>query len=160
MDCYSCRWELDLPAAPEAEKVYVGSYWRVVHATRCPVPGWLIVLPRRHTTSIAEHTGAEAAELGQLLVATSAAIQAHTGCAKTYVAQFAEAAGFSHTHFHVIPRSAELAADRIGPAVFSYLQSPDADHLPPGRRNELALALRPLIAAQVRRLAGPGGGPG
>lgn len=147
MECYSCRHEAALADAPEAEKVYLGAHWRVVHAMRCALPGWLIVLPRRHTESIAEHTAAEAAELGRLLVAVSAAQQEYLGCAKTYVAQFAEAAGFAHTHFHVVPRPAGLDPGLVGPGVFDYLTRPEREHVPLAERNRISLALRPLIAA-------------
>lgn len=149
VSCYSCEQEADLATGPAAEQVYVGQHWRVVHAMHCPVPGWLIVLPRRHTTAISQHTPAEAAELGRLLVAVSGAIEEYIGCAKTYVAQFAEAHGFAHTHFHVIPRPDDLSLDRLGPAVFAYLSGPEAEHLPLEQRNAIAVALRPLIVARL-----------
>lgn len=149
VSCYSCEQEAGLATGPEAERVYLGQYWRVAHAMQCPIPGWLIVLPRRHTTAISEHTPAEAAELGRLLVATSAAIEQQLHCPKTYVAQFAEARGFAHTHFHVIPRTEQLPAEYLGPAVFGYLNRPESEHLSLEDRNTLAVALRPLIAAQL-----------
>lgn len=138
-----------LAEAPDAEQVFLTADWRVVHATRCALAGWLVVLPRRHTTAISEHTAAEAQQLGRLLVAVSAAIEEHTGCSKTYVAQFAEAAGFEHTHFHVIPRSADLPPDLVGPRIFDYLARPEAEQLSLHERNEHARALRPLITARM-----------
>ena len=43
------------------------------------------------------------------------------GCEKTYVALFAEAEGFSHVHFHVVPRMADLDPSLHGPRVFQLL---------------------------------------
>jgi diadenosine tetraphosphate (Ap4A) HIT family hydrolase len=65
--------------------------------------GWLVVLPRRHVLALDEMSHAEAAALGPLLRAVTAALREVTGCAKTYVALFAEAEGFGHVHFHVVP---------------------------------------------------------
>lgn len=118
----------------------------------CALAGWLIVLPRRHTTAISDHTAAEATELGPMLVAVSAAVEQYTGCTKTYVAQFAEAEGFAHTHFHVIPRPAELAPELLGPGIFGYLTRPESEQLSIDARNAIARTVRPLIAA---RLASP-----
>jgi hypothetical protein len=36
-------------------------------------------------------------------------------CQKTYVMMFAEKAGFTHVHFHVVPRMDDFPDDRIGP---------------------------------------------
>jgi diadenosine tetraphosphate (Ap4A) HIT family hydrolase len=113
------------------------------------MPGWLVILPRRHTTAIAEHTSVEAAELGAILVASSQALHRVTGCTKTYVAQFAEAAGFSHTHFHVIPRASDLPDEHIGPDVFWYLGRPSAEEVPAADRDSLARRLRSAIAAAL-----------
>jgi diadenosine tetraphosphate (Ap4A) HIT family hydrolase len=148
-DCYSCAQEADLDNAAESERVWVGEHWRVASAIGCALPGWLVVLPRRHTRTIAELDAAEAAELGVVLVATSKALQAVTGCPKTYVAQFAEAAGFAHTHFHVIPRPADLAKERMGPGVFWYLDRPTGEHVSLADRDSLARRLRQQLAAAL-----------
>jgi diadenosine tetraphosphate (Ap4A) HIT family hydrolase len=88
---------------PPRDRVYVGPRWRVAHAFGTSLPGWLVVLPRRHVTALVELTPSEAADLGPLLREVSSALCRVTGCEKTYVALFAEAEGFSHVHFHVIP---------------------------------------------------------
>ena len=68
--------------------------------------GWLVVLPRRHLLALDELTPAEAADLGPLLRTVTSALRAVTDCEKTYVALFAEAEGFGHVQFHVLPRPA------------------------------------------------------
>jgi diadenosine tetraphosphate (Ap4A) HIT family hydrolase len=71
-----------------------------------------------------------------------------TGCQKTYVVQFAEAEGFSHVHFHVLPRPADLPAEHRGPRVFGLLGAAEGERVSADRMDEVAEALterlRPL----------------
>jgi diadenosine tetraphosphate (Ap4A) HIT family hydrolase len=108
-DCLSCinSARLDLPPR---ERVHVGSRWRVAHAFGTSLPGWLVVLPRRHVIALDELTPAEAADLGPLLTDLTSALREVVCCDKTYVALFAEAEGFQHVHFHVVPRHPGLDA--------------------------------------------------
>ncbi len=59
----------------------------------------------------------------------------------TYVAQFAEAEGFAHGHFHVVPRTADLPAELRGPRVFGLLRQPEHLLVPDGTRDEIVRAL-------------------
>jgi diadenosine tetraphosphate (Ap4A) HIT family hydrolase len=159
-DCYSCDTEARLDSLPARERVWAGEHWRIAHAFGTSLGGWLVVLPRRHTTRIAEHTPDEAAELGALLVAASQALESVTGCAKTYVAQFAEAEGFEHVHFHVIPRPASLPDERRGPRIFGLLGVPHREAVSEADRDDLAGRLHVAIAASLGTAggrAGPGG---
>ena len=103
--------------------------------------GWLIITPLRHLQSIDELTDDEAVALGRLLRDASRALRTVTGCVKTYVMLFAEADGFAHVHFHVVPRMADQPDERKGPAVFGYLKEPPVTE---ARRDELA---EQLVAA-------------
>ncbi|MEU9128548.1 HIT family protein [Kitasatospora sp. NPDC048540] len=159
MDCYSCLTDAALtgPAASTCaastvaprEAVAFDEHWRVAHAFGTAVPGWLVLLPRRHVTSIAELTDTEAAGLGVWQVRLSRALVEVTGCAKTYVAQFAEAAGFEHVHFHVVPRAAGLAEEFRGPRVFGLLgaglSGAGAAEVPEAVRDGIALRLRAAL---------------
>ena len=91
-DCLSCAFERR-PDVPPRERIYLDAHWRVAHAFGTAQPGWLVVLPRRHVLALDELSYAEAAALGPLLRAVTAALREVTGCAKTYVALFAEAEG-------------------------------------------------------------------
>ena len=95
--CFSCGNNERADLAPR-ERIYVGPGWRVAHAFGTALPGWLVLLPRRHVTALDELTTAEAEELGPLLRALTRALREATGCDKTYVALFAEAEGFAHVH--------------------------------------------------------------
>jgi diadenosine tetraphosphate (Ap4A) HIT family hydrolase len=96
------------------------------------------VLPRRHVLALDELSHAEAAALGPLLRAVTAALREVTGCAKTYVALFAEAEGFGHVHFHVVPRPAGLDPQLRGPRIFALLGGDPALHAADSDMDHLA----------------------
>jgi diadenosine tetraphosphate (Ap4A) HIT family hydrolase/ubiquinone/menaquinone biosynthesis C-methylase UbiE len=143
--CLSCSAEgkADLPPR---ERVYLGPRWRVAHAFWTALPGWLVVLPRRHVVALDELTEAEAADLGPLLRAVTAALRQVTGCEKTYVSLFAEAEGFAHVHFHVIPRHASLEPELRGPRVFGLHGGDPARHVPDNAMDEVAAALSAALS--------------
>ncbi|MGH3390138.1 MAG: HIT family protein [Actinomadura sp.] len=136
--CLSCEQNARINKLPPRDRIAVDPHWRVAHAFGTTVPGWLVLLPRRHVTAIAELTDAEAAVLGEWQVRLSRALYAVTGCAKTYVAQFAEAEGFAHVHFHVIPRMRNAPEELCGPKVFSLLGRPEAEGISRAQRDVLA----------------------
>lgn len=140
-ECYSCRQEAAGESVALSERIVVTANWRIAHAFNTSLEGWLVLLPRRHVTAIDELSDAEAAELGPLLRRASAALRAETGCAKTYVIQFAEAAGFQHVHFHIVPRRSDLSEEHRGPRVFHYLKQPESEWVSAERRDELAEAI-------------------
>ncbi|MET8087620.1 HIT family protein [Micromonospora sp. NPDC005237] len=142
MDCYACDQNRRIDTLPARELVAADEHWRVAHAFDSTLPGWLVLVPRRHVTSIAELSDAEAASLGTWQVRLSRALHAVTGCAKTYVIQLAEKEGFAHVHFHVVPRMPDLPADRRGPAVFGYLNAAEGDRLDEAQQDDIAAALR------------------
>jgi diadenosine tetraphosphate (Ap4A) HIT family hydrolase len=140
-NCYSCAGNADTGRLPPRELIAADDLWRVAHAFGSAMPGWLVLIPRRHVTSIAALTDAEAAALGTWQVRLSRALQQVIGCEKTYVAQFAEAAGFAHVHFHIVPRPADLIHDLRGPRIFGLLGVPDGQQIPDDRMDEIAREL-------------------
>jgi diadenosine tetraphosphate (Ap4A) HIT family hydrolase len=145
LSCFSCTQgaRSDLPLR---ERIGEDDHWRVAHASETAVPGWLVLVPRRHVIAIAQLTDAEAAALGVWQVRLSRALHEVTGCAKTYVVQFAEADGFAHVHFHVIPRAADLPAEARGPRIFGLLNPGPDRAIPVDRIDEVSSAL----AARLR----------
>lgn len=142
--CFTCRINA-LSELPPRESVARRGGWRVAHAFGTRLPGWLVVVPIRHVTSLAELSAAEATELGPLLCDVTSALEQVVGCEKTYVALFAEAEGFSHVHFHVIPRMPDQAGTIRGPRVFGLLGASDPEAVSDadmdGLSEELALVL-------------------
>ena len=123
-------------------------HWRVAHAFDSALPGWLVVLPSRHAVAIAELRPEEAAQLGPMLIDVSRALAVVTGCLKTYVLQLAEAEGFAHVHFHVVPRAAGLPDDVRGPRVFSLIGRPVGERVAEDEQDRLALALATQLERQ------------
>ena len=137
----------DAGDAPLWDSIHRTAHWDVVHSYNTSLPGWLVLVARRHVAAIDELTDEEAAELGLLLRRVSAALRVVTGCLKTYVVQFAEQAEHPHVHFHVIPRMADQPAERRGPAVFGYLGVPEGERVSEERMNAIAAEVRRLLAS-------------
>ncbi len=146
MDCHVCRNNDRFDELPPRERIAADPHWRVAHAFNSTLPGWLVLVPRRHVTTIAELTDDEAAALGTWQVRLSRALHEVTGCVKTYVVQFAEQEGFGHVHFHVVPRMPGIPDDRRGPAVFGYLTRTPGQEIGEQHRDEVAAALQTRLA--------------
>jgi diadenosine tetraphosphate (Ap4A) HIT family hydrolase len=147
-DCRTCDLldRRDADEAPLWDSIVRYRNWDVVHASGTSLPGWLVLVVRRHVAAVADLTDAEAAELGPLVASTSRALAEVVGCEKTYVVQFAEAAEHRHVHVHVIPRMPDQAAELKGPRIFALLGVPAEDEVPEGRMDEIAREVRRYLA--------------
>jgi diadenosine tetraphosphate (Ap4A) HIT family hydrolase len=143
-DCFSCRNTAD-PAAPPRERVWRTEHWRVAHAVDSALPGWLVVLPVEHVTSLDRLAPEAAAELGGLLRDLTAALVRVTACLKTYVMLLAEAEGFSHLHFHVVPRASDLPEDLRGPRIFGLLGADEDHRVPEDEQDAVARSIRSVL---------------
>jgi diadenosine tetraphosphate (Ap4A) HIT family hydrolase len=108
---------------------------------------WLVLVPRRHVTTVADLTDAEAERWGSWQVRLSRALHTATGCVKTYIVQFAEAEGFAHVHFHIVPRAMTHPHDRRGPAAFSYLSRPQHEQVTTRQMDTLGESLRRALGS-------------
>jgi diadenosine tetraphosphate (Ap4A) HIT family hydrolase len=118
MDCMTCRslaGEVVLTNGPRLE---LDDHWRVEHCHPVAVPGWLVLVLRRHARSLHELTNEESMALGRWLGVLPKALHHATGSELEYVMQFAEGDGFHHVHFHVVARGPEWNPDWKGPGVF------------------------------------------
>ncbi len=149
IDCLPCRNNALEPATlPPRERVYDDGLWRVAHSFNSALPGWMVVIARRHITSLAETTPEEAAALGPLLRDLSATLARVVGAQKCYVLFLAEAEGFGHVHIHVVPRRADLPADRRGAQIFGYLSQPQDQWVAPAEMDRIALETGRLLRPQ------------
>jgi diadenosine tetraphosphate (Ap4A) HIT family hydrolase len=146
-ECLSCITNARLDLSPR-DRVHVGLRWRAAHAFGTSLPGWLVVVPRRHVLSLEELTPEEATDLGPLLSDLTRALREVVQCEKTYVALFAEAEGFEHLHFHVIPRSPSLDVAYRGPRVFGLLGGDPARHVPDNTADQIAADLARALPAR------------
>lgn len=136
---------------PARERVLRTGHWRAAHAFGSGIPGWLVVVPTRHVTTLTDLDADAAAELGPILRDLSAALHAVVGCAKTYVALFAEAQGFGHVHFHLVPRMPDQPDELRGPRVFQMLGLPPDRAVPAAEMDRIAEALGDALAASRPR---------
>jgi diadenosine tetraphosphate (Ap4A) HIT family hydrolase len=143
-DCYSCGQQAAQRLPPREDVIHT-DHWRVAHAFNSTLPGWLVLLPTRHVRSFTELTPTAADELGGLVHRLSRALEAVTGCVKTYLMQFSEAEGFAHLHLHLVPRLPDHPVEALGPAVFAYLTDDEARWLPASQRDALALSVREVL---------------
>lgn len=104
---------------------------------------------RRHAATLAEMTANEANELGPLVRRVSRALVSVTGCAKTYVAQFAEDPQHPHVHFHVIPVPVDNPTVMRSYRIFARLGVPADQQVPEGRMNEVAAAIASALQAET-----------
>jgi diadenosine tetraphosphate (Ap4A) HIT family hydrolase len=133
--------------APLWDCIHRTPLWDVVHSYNTALPGWLVLVVRRHITAVDELTDAEAIELGQLIQRSSAALKEVTGCEKTYVIQFAEQAEHPHVHFHIIPRMADQPKERNGTLIFGYLGVPDQERVSEDVMNTIAVKVQRILQA-------------
>ncbi len=140
--------------APPWDRIARTQHWDVAHAFGTSLDGWLVLVVRRHITSVADLTEDEANELGVLVRDVSAAVQSAVGCDKTYVVQFAEHPQHPHVHVHVIPRLRDLPDHLRGPRIFECLGVDDDDAVPEARMNEIAERIATRLAPTMDRLSG------
>ena len=141
-DCFACTNNDRIDALPPREAIAVAGAWRVAHAFGTSLPGWLVVVPRRHVTALHEMDAEDAAALGAVLFRVSKALCELVGCEKTYFVFFAEADGFEHLHVHVIPRMPWFTEQHRGPAVFSLLGVRATEEVSEPERDRLAIRIR------------------
>jgi diadenosine tetraphosphate (Ap4A) HIT family hydrolase len=119
-------------------------FWDVAHSYNSALPGWLVLVARRHIEAIDELTDEEAVELGLLQRRLSLALKEVTGCLKTYVMQFAEMAEHPHVHFHIVPRMPDLPEDHRSTKIFEYLGVSEG-RVSEERMNEVAAQVQKIL---------------
>jgi diadenosine tetraphosphate (Ap4A) HIT family hydrolase len=142
--CITCELiaARDAGTAPLWDCIHRTQFWDVVHSYNTALPGWLVLVARRHVEAIDELTEVEAGELGVLLRRVSIALKETTGCVKTCVVQFAEAAGHPHVHFHVVPRMVDQPEERRSTKIFDYLGVPEERRVSEDEMTKIAVQVR------------------
>jgi diadenosine tetraphosphate (Ap4A) HIT family hydrolase len=135
----------DRGEAPDWDCIARTPQWDVVHSNNTSLPGWLVLVLRRHVNALADLTDDEAAALGPLVKAVSVALRDTVGCPKTYAVQFAESASHQHVHVHVIPRYADQPPEEKGPGIFSRLGVDADERVSDQRMDEIAVRVRSAL---------------
>ena len=150
--CKTCELiaRRDAGTAPLWDCIHRTRFWDVVHSYNTALPGWLVLVVRRHIEAIEELTDDEAVELGVLIRRVSVALKKVTGCVKTYVVQFAEMAEHPHVHFHIIPRMANQPKERRSTRVFEYLGVSEEERVSEETMNEIGTLVQRLLLSEGR----------
>jgi len=130
---------------PLWDRIQRTRFWDLVHSYNTALPGWLVLVARRHIEAIDELTDDEAVELGRLVRRASIALREVTGCIKTYVIQFAEDKDHPHVHFHIVPRMENQPEDRRSVRIFEYLGVPEEERVSEERMNEIAAKIQGVL---------------
>ena len=146
-NCYTCELSARRRAgdAPLWDNIYQTERWDVAHSYNTALAGWTVLVLRRHIEALDELTTAEAAELGDLIRRVSIALKMVTGCAKTYVVQFAEAAEHPHVHFHIIPRMADQPDTWRGAGIFNALGVDEDVRIGEAAMDEIGREMRAIL---------------
>ncbi len=146
-NCYTCELSVRRRAgdAPLWDNIYQTELWDVAHSYNTALAGWVVLILRRHIEALDELTTAEAAELGDLIRHVSIALKEVTGCMKTYVVQFAEAAEHPHVHFHIIPRMADQPDEWRGAGIFNALGVDEDVRIGETVMDEIGLQMRTIL---------------
>lgn len=102
--------------------IYQSKNWVVDHAYPVGVEGWLVIVAKRHVIALHELNSKEWAELGKIQSVLVGGFRSLLNAKKEYIACFSEAPGFSHIHFHIIPRTDNLPEAMLGSKVFQMLK--------------------------------------
>jgi diadenosine tetraphosphate (Ap4A) HIT family hydrolase len=96
--------------------LYEDELWVVRHAEPAGVPGWMLLMTRRHVAGPAHFDDREAAAFGPALRHFERILEDLTGALRIYTA----AMGESHPHFHahMVPRYPQMPRDAKAWTVF------------------------------------------
>jgi diadenosine tetraphosphate (Ap4A) HIT family hydrolase len=95
----------------------------------CPVPGWVLLLARRHVAGPALFDDAEAASLGPTLRHVQRVLLEVTGALRVYTAAMGESS--PHFHAHMVPRYAAMPRDAKGWSVFDLQRAAQTGEIEP-----------------------------
>ena len=113
----SCAVCATLSGPGRVEPLYEDALWHVRPAASPPgVPGWMMMISRRHVPGPAHFDDAEARAFGLALRHFERVLEEVTGALRVYTAAMGESS--PHFHAHMVPRTATMPRDAKGWAVF------------------------------------------
>lgn len=142
-ECLSCSAISGARPISPGPRIFEGEHWLVDHAYPSALKGWLVLVTKRHVEALHDLAPQEFAELGELLGRTVGALHATLDYEKEYTMCFAEAHGYKHIHFHVIPKPHELPRELRSGGIFGFL---DVDEHTPVPRDEVSAFCQELKA--------------
>ena len=86
--------------------LYEDDLWCVRHAEPAGVPGWMLLISKRHVAGVAHFDDREAAAIGPALRHFERVLEQVTGALRIYTAAMGESS--PHFHAHMVPRYAAM----------------------------------------------------
>src|SRR5215469_325425 len=96
--------------------LYEDDLWAVRHAEPAGVPGWMLLMTKRHVGGPAHFDDREAQSFGPALRHFERVLEQVTGALRIYTAAMGESS--PHFHAHMVPRYASMPKDAKAWAVF------------------------------------------
>ena len=142
-ECAVCR-SLDGPS------LYEDDLWCVRHAEPAGVPGWMLLISKRHVGGPAHFDEREAAVFGLALRHFQRVLEQVTGALRIYTAAMGESA--PHFHAHMVPRYATMPRDAKAWSVFDLQRAVGAGEVAIDRAEiaRVSEAYRRALAAAPR----------
>lgn len=126
----SCGVCASLAGPAAKEPLYENGLWHVRHVDPpCAVPGWMMLISRRHVGGPAHFDDAEARSFGPTLRHLERVLEQVTGALRIYTAAMGES--FPHFHAHMVPRYPEMPRDAKGWSVFDLQRAAAAGEIEP-----------------------------
>lgn len=147
MECLACKANQGIARISPGVQIYASEYWLVEHAYPSALPGWLVIVLKRHCEAFHKLEAAEFADLAAVQTRVIDAMHGYFQSRKEYIFCFSEGPGFKHLHFHVVPLTDDLDPQYKGAKVFHYLKRPESEWVPRERVQEICLDLREMMGA-------------
>ena len=96
--------------------LYEDDLWCVRHAEPAGVPGWMLLISKRHVAGLAHFDDRETAAIGPALRHFERVLEQVTGALRIYTATMGESS--PHFHAHMVPRYATMPRDAKAWSVF------------------------------------------
>jgi diadenosine tetraphosphate (Ap4A) HIT family hydrolase len=96
--------------------LYEDDLWCVRHAEPAGVPGWMLLISKRHVAGLAHFDDREAAAIGPALRHFERVLEQVTGALRIYTATMGESS--PHFHAHMVPRYPTMPRDAKAWSVF------------------------------------------
>jgi len=115
-------------SAPQPNLVFENELWHVRHiGAPYAVPGWMMMISRRHVAGPAHFDDREAHNFGPALRHFEKVLEEVTGALRIYTAALGESS--PHFHAHMVPRYATMPKDATKWAVFDLYRAAEAGEI-------------------------------
>lgn len=127
MDCGICRMVAAESGSPE-DVIFEDGLWHLRHfGSPYGVPGWLMLITKRHVAGPWDFSDEEARSVGPTLRHLGQQLLEVTGALRVYTAWMGES--WPHFHAHLVPRYASMPKDAKAWGVFDLQRAAGAGEI-------------------------------